>query len=114
MGYTEFERAIRLVMNYYMGYRRNQQGMELALEKLAYLDTHAGNLKAEDFRDLMKVGESMQLLRMCQLATTASLERKESGRSVYRRTDYPNLNPDLNRPLATWRENDQQVFSWGL
>ena len=114
MGYTEFERAVRQVMNYYMGYRRNQKGMELALEKLAYLDTFVGNLKAHDFRDLMKVGESVQLRKMCELAARASLERKESGRAVYRRTDYPNLNPDLNKPLATWREDGRQMFSWGL
>jgi len=114
MRYDEFERAVRQVMNYYMGYRRNQQGMELALEKLAYLETFAGNLKARDWRDLMKAVESAQLLQMCQLAVRASLERKESGRAVYRRTDYPDLNPELNKPLATWREDGRQVFSWGL
>jgi len=114
MSYTEFERAVRQIMNYYMGYRRNQKGMELALEKLAYLDTFVGNLSAHDFRDLMKVGESVQLLKMCELAVRSSLERKESGRAVYRRTDYPSLNPELNKPLATWREDDRQVFSWGM
>jgi len=113
MGYVEFERAIRQIMNYYMGYRRNQQGMEVARQKLAYLEKFADRLKATGWRDLMKVTESRQLLKMCELAVNASLERKESGRAVYRRTDYPNLNPELNKPLATWREGGRQVFSWG-
>ncbi len=113
MSYGEFEGAVRQVMNYYMGYRRNQQGMELGLEKLTFLETYAEKLKAADYRELMRSNESVELIKMCKLATRASMERKESGRAYYRRTDYPNLNPKLSKPLVTWQENGQQLFSWG-
>ena len=61
----------------------------------------------------MRSNESVELIKMCKLATRASMERKESGRAYYRRTDYPNLNPKLSKPLVTWQENGQQLFSWG-
>lgn len=114
MDYREFEAAVRQVMNYYVGYRRNHAGMQLALEKLAFLERHCAELRARDWRDLMKVNESMQLVRMCQLAVAAGVERKESGRMVYRRTDYPERNPAMNRPLVAWREGGQPAFSWEL
>ena len=53
-------------------------------------------------------------VKMCRLTTEVSMERKESGRAFYLRTDYPDLNPDLNMPLIVWQENGEQKFSWGL
>ncbi|PKN62663.1 MAG: FAD-binding protein [Deltaproteobacteria bacterium HGW-Deltaproteobacteria-15] len=113
MTYLEFENAIRQVMNYYMGYRRNQKGMEIAFEKLTFLESRLEDLKAEDYRQLMRANESMELLKMCKVTTRASMERKESGRACYRRTDYPNLDRDLAKPLLTWEENGEQKFAWG-
>jgi succinate dehydrogenase/fumarate reductase flavoprotein subunit len=114
LTYAEFEGAIRQVMNYYMGYRRNQQGMELALQKLDLIEGYEEHLHADDYRQLMKANESVELLKMCKLTTRASIERKESGRAYYRRTDYPNPNPAMAKPLATWQENGLQRFSWGI
>jgi len=112
--YVDLEGAIRQVMNYYMGYRRNQQGMELALQKLDLIEGYVKDLKAGDYRQLMRANESVELLKMCKLVTRAGMERKESGRAYYRRTDFPDPNPAMNKPLVTWEEKGQQMFSWGL
>jgi succinate dehydrogenase/fumarate reductase flavoprotein subunit len=112
--YKELEGAVRQVMNYYMGYRRNQKGMELALDRLDFLGTYVDGLKAADFHELMRVNESSDLIRMCQLATMASMERKESGRAYYRRTDYPDLNADFDKPLVIWKEDGKHMSSWGV
>ena len=48
MSYREFEGAIRTVMGYYMGLRRNQKGMEIALEKLNFIAPYADRIKAQD------------------------------------------------------------------
>ncbi|MDD5204948.1 MAG: FAD-binding protein, partial [Desulfobacterales bacterium] len=72
--YVEFEGAIRQVMNYYMGYRRNQRGMELALEKLSFIEEHIDSLRADDYRQLMRANESRELLKMCKITTRASME----------------------------------------
>jgi succinate dehydrogenase/fumarate reductase flavoprotein subunit len=111
--YQEFEGAVRQVMNYYVGYRRNRKGMELALEKLNFLEGHIGSIRAEDYRQLMRANESMELLKMCKVTTRASMERNESGRAYYRRTDHPKPDPVLAKPLLTWQENKEQKFAWG-
>lgn len=114
ISYKEFENAVRQVMNYYMGYRRNQKGMETALEKLSFLETYGQKIQAFNHREMMKANESHDLVRMCRLATQASMERKESGRTYYQRSDYPKLDPNLKRPFVMWQEANEEKFAWGI
>jgi len=39
IGYKEVEGAVRQVLNYYVGYRRNQKGLEKALDRLDLIET---------------------------------------------------------------------------
>lgn len=84
----KFEEAIRQVMNYYMGFTRSHKGMETALEKLSLVEKAMDEVQARNLHELMRAHESFHLLKACQLATHASMERKET-RSIYVRTDYP-------------------------
>jgi adenylylsulfate reductase, subunit A len=113
MNYREFEGAIRTVMDYYMGLRRNQKGMELALEKLNFILTYASRIKAQDYHELLRTHEGLFMHKACVLTTLTCLQRKESGRGVYKRTDFPGLNPEMNKPLVIWQEDGQFCFSWG-
>ena len=114
ISYKEVEDSARQVMNYYMGYKRNQLGMETALNKLDLIESYLPKIQAPNFHELMKANEATELIRMCKLAARASMERKESGRAYYGRTDYPEMNPDLQKPLVMWQEDDEPRFSWGL
>jgi hypothetical protein len=49
---------------------------------------------------------------MCKLATRASLERKESGRTLYRRSDFPDKNNAYAKVLAIRQVNGQPQVSW--
>jgi succinate dehydrogenase/fumarate reductase flavoprotein subunit len=60
----------------------------------------------------MKANETAELLKIAKLTIRASMERKESGRAYFRRTDYPEMNPDLNKPLITWKEKGEPRFEW--
>jgi succinate dehydrogenase/fumarate reductase flavoprotein subunit len=111
-SYMQLEKTIRQVMGYYMGYRRNQKGMEIALERLNFLEDSARELKADNFHELMRANESIVLLEMCKLSTLASMERKESGRAVYSRTDYPEMDPDLAKQLVVRKGKGGPMFSW--
>ncbi|MFH1489434.1 MAG: FAD-binding protein, partial [Pseudomonadota bacterium] len=112
IGYERFERAIRQVMTYYMGFVRNQRGMETALERLNFIEGHADQLHASNYRELMRTTEAMHLLKTCRLSTLATMERKESGRAIYRRSDYPDRSDEYNRTLAIWQENEAPRISW--
>jgi len=101
----EFENAIRQVMDYYMGFVKNEKGIELALERLKLIESYMGRIEAHDYHELMRANEVRHLLKQCQLTTRAVLERRETGRTTYRRSDYPQLNPEYNNKcLAIWQE----------
>jgi succinate dehydrogenase/fumarate reductase flavoprotein subunit len=102
----KFEDAIRQVMNYYMGFVKNEKGIELAIERLTLIEGYLNRIEAHDCRELMRANEARHLLKQCQLTARAVLERKESGRTTYRRSDYPQLNPEYNgKCLSVWQEN---------
>ena len=54
----------------------------------------------------------MHLLRTCRLTTLATRERRETGRSVYRRTDYPDMDPSLNKLLVLEKDADRPQAPW--
>jgi succinate dehydrogenase/fumarate reductase flavoprotein subunit len=110
--YKEVEGPVRQVMNYYVGYRRNQRGLETALEKLTLIESYLGRIKAANPRELMKANETAELINIAKLTVRACMDRKESGRGFYRRTDFPEMNPDLNRPLIAWKEKGEPKFAW--
>lgn len=113
VSYKEIEQATRNVMNYYMGFRRSMAGMARALEKIRFLSGQADRLHADTLRDLMRCHESRDILTVCELAIQATMERKETGRCVYKLRDYPELNPDMAKPLLLIRGEDGPRFQWG-
>jgi succinate dehydrogenase/fumarate reductase flavoprotein subunit len=111
--YKDVEKSINQVLDYYMGYRRNGKGMEVALEKLELIETYLDRIKATEYHGLLRANETAELLKMAKLAVLATMERKESGRAYYKRSDYPDLNPEMKKVLAIWQENGRTKFSWG-
>lgn len=113
ISYQELEQAIRNVMDYYMGFRRSMAGMERALEKIRFLKTQAPRLHANTLRDLMRCHESNEILEVCDLAIQATMQRKESGRCVYRIREFPNINPEMSKPLLVYKTDNGAAFNWG-
>ncbi|MCQ2445055.1 MAG: FAD-binding protein [Mailhella sp.] len=112
LSYGELEEAARVVMGYYMGFQRSETGMAVAARKIDFLKNESARLHAGSYRELMRCIEAKEVLTVCGLAIAASRERKESGRCVYTRVDYPDLNPDMNRPLLLWQENGEAHSAW--
>jgi succinate dehydrogenase/fumarate reductase flavoprotein subunit len=108
-----FEGAVRNVMDYYMGFRRNEKGMKLALKKLNFIGEYASRIKAQDYHELLRTHEALFMHMTSILTARTCIERKESGRAIYKRGDYPGMNPDMNKPLVIWQEDGQFKFSWG-
>jgi succinate dehydrogenase/fumarate reductase flavoprotein subunit len=101
-----FEKAIRLVMKYYVGMVKNARGIETALERLNLIEKYQNQITARDLHEVMRANEARFLLKQCQLTTIAVSERKESGRTTYRRSDYPELDTKFNgKSLAVWQES---------
>ena len=113
VSYQEFEDGVRQVMDYYVGFQRSAGSMNQALKSFDTLAEYLPRLGANSLRDLMRVRESMELFKLARIYVQACLERKESGRAMYRRTDYPNLDPAYDKSLiTTLAEDGTPVFSW--
>jgi succinate dehydrogenase/fumarate reductase flavoprotein subunit len=112
LSYTQFETAVQQVMKYYMGYVRNQKGMEIALERLSLIESYLDRVRASNYHELMRANEAVHLLKICQLATRASMERKESGRAIYMRSDYPDRNDTYSKMLTLWQTGGEPQMTW--
>jgi len=95
-----------------MGFVRNEKGMVCALERLKLIEGYIDRLHAKDFRELMRTNESIHLLKTCQLTTLCTIERKETGRAIYKRSDYPELNHEYTKKIAIWKENEEPRVAW--
>ena len=112
LSYTQFEGAIRQVMNYYMGFVRNRKGMQIALERLDLIESYLDKIRTSNYHELMRANEAAHLLKMCRLAIIATMERKESGRAIYKRSDYPQRDEAYSRMLALWQTDGEPQTAW--
>lgn len=111
--YTEFEDGIRQIMDYYLGFSRSEKGMLQALKSMKTLEEYLPRLEADSLRELMRVRESIEMFKLVRIYIQACMQRKESGRAMYRRVDYPNLDPALNKCLITTLDKDgNPSFDW--
>ena len=114
IGQKDFEGAIRNVMDYYMGFRRNRKGMELALKKLNFIGEYIPRIRAGHFHQLLRTHEAIFMHKASILTTITCIERKESGRAIYKRSDFPETSPEMNKPLVIWQEDGEARLSWGI
>ena len=107
-----FESSIRQVMSYYMGFVRNEKGIDVALERLGFLAGYEDRIQAGNMHELMMAHEAVHLLKSCRLSTLCTRERRESGRSIYRRSDYPEKSPEYEKVLAVSKSADGPSLFW--
>ena len=112
MSHAQFESAIRQVMTYYMGFVRNHKGMQIALERLDLIEGYLDKVHTSNAHELMRANEAVYLLKICRLAIMATLERKESGRTIYKRSDYPEKDEAYSKMLALWHSDGQVQTAW--
>lgn len=112
LNYMEFEGPIRQVMDYYAGFRRNMPGMQLALDRLELITKYKDKVKAKNLHDLMRLREGFDLLELCKIHLGACLQRKETGRGMYKLSDYPKLDPNLDKGLVVQCKDGKPSYTW--
>lgn len=89
-SWRTFEDETRQTVTDYVGVRRTDKGLKLALKTLHALAAKESELKADDLHGLMRVYEARSIRLSAEMMATASLARKETRtRSAHRRLDYP-------------------------
>jgi len=94
-----FERKLRTTVNQYGDHPKSEPKLKIAQERLARLREEVALLKAADLHETMKALEVQAILDCAEMATAASLYRKESRWGIYHyRADFP------QRDDAEWKE----------
>ena len=90
LSWKTFEDRVRRTVTDYVGVRRNDKGLRLALETLRALAVDERRLKADDLHELMRVHESTSIRLNAELMAESALARTETRTgSSHRRLDYP-------------------------
>jgi len=93
--WKEFEGEIRQTVTDYVGVRRTDRGLRLALQTLQALAKREPQLKADDLHGLMRVNESVNIRLNAEIMASASLVRKETRTgSAHWRLDYPDTDDE--------------------
>jgi succinate dehydrogenase/fumarate reductase flavoprotein subunit len=88
--WKRFEDETRRVVTDYVGVRRTEKGLRLAINTLRALGAQESRLKADDLHGLMRTHESKSIRLNAEIMATASLARQETRTgSSHRRLDYP-------------------------
>jgi succinate dehydrogenase/fumarate reductase flavoprotein subunit len=99
MPWKEHEETTRQTVSDYVGVRRNDRGLRLALDTLCALAKREPTMKADDLHGLMRVHEAKNIRMNAEMMATASLARQETRTgSSHFRMDYPKTD-DVN-----WRK----------
>ncbi|MDP1537940.1 MAG: hypothetical protein Q8L95_12245, partial [Burkholderiales bacterium] len=99
LPWKDYEEATRQTVSDYVGVRRNERGLRLALDTLCALARREPTLKADDLHGLMRVHEAKNIRMNAEMMATASLARQETRTgSAHWRLDYPKTD-DVN-----WRK----------
>lgn len=99
LPWKQFEDEVRSTVTDYVGVRRNDKGLRLALGTLQALAKREPQLRADDLHGLMRVHESCNIRMNAEMMAAASLARKETRTgSAHWRVDYPNTDE------ANWRK----------
>ena len=95
LSWKTYEDRVRRTVSDYVGVRRNDEGLRLALKTLRALAADDHRLKADDLHELMRVHESTSIRLNAELMATSALARKETRTgSSHRRVDYPDTDDE--------------------
>ena len=90
MTWRELEDETRQTVTDYVGVRRNDKGLRLALDTLRALAKREPTLRADDLHGVMRVHEAKNIRMNAEMMASASLTRKETRTgSSHFRMDYP-------------------------
>jgi succinate dehydrogenase/fumarate reductase flavoprotein subunit len=107
MSWKELEDATRQTVTDYVGVRRTEKGLKLALDTLHALARREPSLKADDLHGLMRIHESQNIRMNAEIMATASLARQETRTgSAHWRLDFPQTDDTNLRKFVVVERGD--------
>jgi len=95
ISYWEFEDIVRIITTDHFGPVKTENSLKGALTKLQRLDAARDELGADNYHELMRAHEAMNIQQVAKITASAALARKESRFSPYHyRADFPETDDD--------------------
>jgi adenylylsulfate reductase subunit A len=95
ISYWEFEDIVRIITTDHFGPVKTENSLKGALKKLQRLDAGRDELGADNYHELMRAHEAMNIQQVAKITASAALARKESRFSPYHyRADFPETDDD--------------------
>jgi adenylylsulfate reductase subunit A len=108
MTWRELEDATRQTVTDYVGVRRTEKGLKLALATLHALARREPTLRADDLHGVMRTHESKNIRMNAEIMATASLVRQETRTgSAHWRLDYPQTDDKNWRKFVVVERGEQ-------
>jgi succinate dehydrogenase/fumarate reductase flavoprotein subunit len=106
LDWRDFEDEIRSLVTDYLGFTREEAGMQRALRGLLELRDREPLLAAHNWHALMRTHESANIRLCAELLARAALDRKESrSGAAHRRVDFPDTD-EAWRKLIVLQQDD--------
>jgi adenylylsulfate reductase subunit A len=106
----EFENIVRIVATDHFGPYKSEVSLTSAIAKLNALDRYRDDLKANNFHELMRCHEAVNIQSVAKIVAHAALARKESRFVPYHyRSDYPETSDDLCGLIAVRKDGETGV-----
>jgi succinate dehydrogenase/fumarate reductase flavoprotein subunit len=110
--WREVNIALQQIMSDYAGGIRSQALLQAGLNHLRRLrDESRATVIGGNPHQIMRTMEVFNLMDLSELVFLAALERRET-RGNHRRTDYPYLNPLLEKQLVVKKVDDRPTTIW--
>jgi len=108
LSWKNYEDVTRQTVSDYVGVRRNEKGLKLALQTLQALAKREPELRADDLHGLMRVHESTSIRLNAELMAASALVRTETRTgSSHHRLDYPDTkDPEWRKFVIVQRGDD--------
>ena len=112
LSHRKFEDTMRRMLWVYAGPARNENTLNVALDKLEELEKYYGEIAAQNYHELMRVSESSQIMQVAKMMCHASLARKETRFNVYHnRTDYPETKAEFDGQIVV-QKSGTGIKTW--
>lgn len=107
LPWRQFEEVTRQTVTDYVGFRRTEKGLNMALDTLMALARKEPELKADDLHGLMRVHESRNIRLNAEIMARASLSRKETRTgAAHWRLDCPDTDDENWRKFVLVERGD--------
>lgn len=107
LQWRELEDSVRSLVTDYVGLRRTEKGMRLALEQLRRLGHAEAEVRVDHFHALMRALEAKNIRLAAEIMTESALHRQESrSGAAHRRVDHPETD-DVNWKKAIMISRDE-------